>query len=81
MATSLVKNIADISFFVSTYSLIFWSRKVFEGVKTGPNLPFLNNLSHVKEMFAKGKFGPDFFSESGPNLPFRTILIWTKLAF
>ena len=113
-----------------TYSLIFWSRKVFEGVhitcetclekaslvhfflseiqghvskgkfgplsdcskrqvwsrfgeKSGPNLPFLNNLNHVREMFSKGKFGPNFSpnldqtclfeqSESGPNLPFDT---------
>ena len=35
--------------FCITYSLIFWSRKVFEGVQ-----------NHVRSCFAKGKFGPFF---------------------
>ena len=42
---------------------------------------FQNNSHTWFKLFKKGKFGPDFFSESGPNLPFRTIWKWTKLAF
>ena len=54
----------------TTYTLIFWSKKVFEGVQ-----------NHVLDLLRKGKFGPlsncskrqvssRFGEKSGPNLPF-----------
>ena len=43
------------------------------GEKSGPNLPFLNSLNHVWEMFSKRQVWSRFFSEYGANLPFRAI--------
>ena len=48
----------------------FWSRKVFEGVR-----------SHVMNMLRKCDFGPYFYYKFGPKSQIRTIEKWTKITF
>ena len=49
--------------------------------KIRTKLAFLNNFNHVWEMFRKRQVWSRFFSESGQNLPLRTIWKWTDFVF